>query len=216
MAIKSKEVNKINGIDVSHWQGTIDFKKVKAAGYDFVIIKAGGSDNGRYMDKKFLINYQNAVAAGLHVGAYYFNGPKCQGGASGAADAKHFLQILGKLKFDYPVFCDIEAQPAVKRIQNTEAAKAFCETMEKAGWWVGIYASDVSGFRSRLDHSQLTKYTHWVADYTDPVTVCTDHQMRQYTSKGKVPGISGSVDLDYSLIDYSATIKKTGLNNYTK
>ena len=216
MAIKSKEVKKIKGIDVSHWQGTIDFKKVKAAGYDFVIIKAGGSDNGRYTDKKFYINYNNAVAAGLHVGAYYFNGPKCQGAASGVADAKHFLQILGKLKFDYPVFCDIEAQPAVKRIQNTEAAKAFCETMEKACWWVGIYASDVSGFRSRLDHSQLTKYTHWVADYTDPVTVCTDHQMRQYSSKGKVPGISGSVDLDCSLIDYSATIKKKGLNNYTK
>ena len=216
MAIKSKEVKKIKGIDVSHWQGTIDFKKVKAAGHDFVIIKAGGSDNGRYTDKKFLINYNNAVAAGLHVGAYYFNGPRCQGAASGTADAIHFLNILGKLKFDFPVFCDIEAQPAVKRIQNTEAVKAFCEKMEAAGWWVGIYASDVSGFRSRLDHSQLTKYTHWVADYTDPVTVCTDHQMRQYSSKGKVPGISGSVDLDYSLIDYSATIKKKGLNNYTK
>ena len=216
MAIKSKEVKKINGIDVSHWQGTIDFKKVKAAGYDFVIIKAGGSDNGRYTDKKFLTNYQKATEAGIHVGAYYFNGPRCQGATSGVADAKHFLQILGKLKFDFPVFCDIEAQPAVKRMQNTEAVKAFCDTMEKAGWWIGIYASDVSGFRSRLDHSQLTKYTHWVADYTDPVTVCTDHQMRQYSSKGKVPGISGSVDLDYSLIDYSATIKKKGLNNYTK
>ena len=214
MAAKDKKQYK--GIDVSHWQGTIDFKKVKAAGYDFVIIKAGGSDNGRYTDKKFYTNYQKAVEAGLHVGAYYFNGPKCQGAASGVADAKHFLQILGKLKFDYPVFCDIEAQPAVKRMQNTEAVKAFCETMEAACWWVGVYASDVSGFRSRLDHSQLTDYTHWVADYTDPVTVCKDFQLRQYTSKGKVPGISGSVDLDISLVDYPAKIKKIGLNNYTK
>ena len=216
MATKAKEVKQIKGIDVSHWQGNIDFNKVKAAGYDFVIIKAGGSDYGRYTDKKFKENYQKAVAAGLHVGAYYFNGPRCQGWASGEADAKHFLKILGDLKFDYPVFCDIEAQPAVKRMQNTEAVKAFCEAMESVGWWVGIYASDVSGFRSRLDHSQLKQFTHWVADYTDPVTVCTDHQMRQYTSKGKVPGISGSVDLDYSLIDYSATIKKKGLNNYKK
>ena len=210
---KTKEVKKFKGIDVSHWQGNIDFKKVKAAGYDFVIIKAGGSDNGRYIDKKFRTNYANAVAAGLHVGSYYFNGPRCQGAASGVADAKHFIQILGDLKFDYPVFCDIEAQPAVKRIQNTEAVIAFCETMEAALWWTGIYASDVSGFRSRLDHSKLKEYTHWVADYTDPVTVCTDHQMRQYTSKGKVPGISGSVDLDYSLMDYPALIKKKGLNN---
>ena len=109
MATKAKEVKQIKGIDVSHWQGNIDFNKVKKAGYDFVIIKAGGSDYGRYTDKKFKENYQKAVAAGLHVGAYYFNGPRCQGAASGVADAKHFLQILSDLKFDYPVFCDIEA-----------------------------------------------------------------------------------------------------------
>lgn len=213
MAVKSKEAVKIPGIDVSHWQGKIDFKKVKAAGYQFVIIKAGGSDAGRYTDKKFLENYKSAKEAGLHVGAYYFAGPRFQGAASGVADAKHFMQILGKLEFDYPVFIDVEAQPATKKAGNTQATIAFCETMEAAGFWVGIYASDLSGFQSRLDHKQLEKYTHWVADYTDPVKLCTDHQMRQYTSRGKVPGISGSVDLDYSLVDYPPIMKKKKLNN---
>ena len=212
---KTKEFKAL-GIDVSHWQGNIDFTKVKKAGYEFVIIKAGGSDYGNYTDKKFLANYNAAVKAGLHVGAYYFVGTKFYGKAAGVADAKRFLSILGSLKFDYPVFVDVEATSRQKKALATEATVAFCETMEKAGWWCGIYASDVDGFKYKLDHSKLTKFTHWVADYTNPVQICKDHQMRQYSSKGKVPGISGSVDLDYSLVDYPATIKKKALNNFNK
>lgn len=204
---------KVLGIDVSHWQGNIDFAKVKAAGYNFVIIKAGGSDYGFYTDKKFETYYAAAVAAGLNVGAYYFVGRKFLGAANGKADAERFIKILGNKQFTYPVFVDVEATPATKKAQATEATKAFCDAMEAAGWWCGIYASDVAGFKNRLDHDKLTKYTHWVADYTDPVTVCTDHQMRQYSSKGKVNGISGNVDLDYSLVDYPLYMKKKKLNN---
>lgn len=205
---------KCQGIDISHWQGNVNFKKVKAAGKEFVIIKAGGSDAGYYQDKKFETYYKEATAAGLHVGAYYFAGKKFQGAAEGKKCAAHFLQILGKKEFDYPVFIDIEAQPFTKKKATTEAVVAFCEAMESAGWWVGIYASDIGGFKNKLDISKLKNYTHWVADYTDPVKYVTDHQIRQYSSKGKIAGISSFVDLDYSLMDYPPIMKKQKLNNF--
>ena len=209
----AKKDVKILGIDVSHWQGSINFKKVKAAGYEFVIIKAGGSDNGYYTDKKFATYYKDAKAAGLHVGAYYFAGKKFLGAAEGKKCAQHFLQILGTMDFDYPVFVDIETTPTTKKADATAAAIAFCETMENAKWWCGIYAADIAGFKNRLIMDKLTAYSFWLADYTDPVKYCTGYQMRQYSSKGKINGISCYVDLDFSLVDYPATMKKRGLNN---
>ena len=91
----------IMGIDISHWQGNIDFNKVKASGIDFVIIKAGGSDKGFYKDPKFEENYKKAKEAGLKVGAYYFVGRKFYGNVSGVADAHRFIHILDDKQFDY-------------------------------------------------------------------------------------------------------------------
>ena len=85
---------KIKGIDVSHWQGTIDWNKVKAAGIKFAIIKAGGSDAGFYTDSKWEANYKGAKAAGIPIGAYYFVGKDCVTAAAGKADAERFIQIL--------------------------------------------------------------------------------------------------------------------------
>ena len=112
---------------------------------------------------------------------------------------------------------DVETTQPVRKEEATEAAIAFCETLEAAGFYAGIYASDISGFREKLDHSQLKAYAHWVADYNDPVKECTEHQMRQYSSKGYVNGIENNpTDLDYSLIDFSDLIRSRGLNNFKK
>lgn len=207
----------IRGIDISHWNGNIDFDRVKASGIDFVIIKAGGSDYGFYTDKMFKTNYEKAKAAGLNVGAYYFVGKKFLGAGAGVADAMRFLQIINGMQFEYPVFLDLETTPATQKEEATKAAKAFCETMEKAGYFVGIYASDISGFKEKLIRDDLTEYAFWVARYsqTQPQYV-TDWQMWQYTSKGVNPGVSGSVDLDQSKIDYSLIMKKKGLNGFKK
>ena len=126
------------GIDVSHWQNVIDFEKVKASGIEFVIIKAGGSDKGFYMDSRFKENYNKAVAAGLSVGAYYFAGKDFRGVENGIADAQRFIEILKGLKFDYPVFLDIEAQENRYKEEITDAAVAFCNMLESAGYFVGI------------------------------------------------------------------------------
>lgn len=207
----------INGIDVSKWQGEIDFSKVKASGIEFVIIKAGGSDNGFYKDSYFEKNYEKAKAAGLSVGAYYFVGKRFQGAQSGTLDAKRFLDIIKGKEFEFPVFVDVEAPGFQYKEDNTDAAIAFCETMEKAGYFCGIYGSDISGFKDRLDHKRIEQFAHWVARYGNPPEYCEDAQIWQKSSKGNVPGICGSVDLDISYIeDYPKIMKKKGLNGFKK
>ncbi|MQN00507.1 MAG: LysM peptidoglycan-binding domain-containing protein [bacterium LCO1.1] len=204
------------GIDVSHWQGTIDWNKVKAAGIQFAIIKAGGSDAGTYTDSKWEANYKGAKAAGIPIGAYYFVGKDCVTAAAGKADAERFIQILKGKQLEYPVYMDNEAQPASAKAGITEATIAFCETMEAAGYFVGIYGSAVSGFKERMDDSKLTDYAHWVAQYASKCSYKGNYGIWQYSSKGKVDGISGNVDLDYGYIDYPSIIKAGGFNGYTK
>ena len=206
----------IKGIDISHWNGNIDFNKVRAAGIEFVIIKAGGSDRKFYTDPMFKTNYEKAKAAGLMVGAYYFVGKNFYGDLAGIEDAKRFIKILQGLFFDYPVFVDIETTDARYKELATDAAIAFCETMEAAGYFVGIYASDISGFKEKLNHERLMQYTHWVARYGKKPTNCKEGFIHQYSSKGAVDGIIGSVDLDVSNYDYSKLIRDKGFNGFIK
>lgn len=210
--MSSKKFSEI-GIDVSHWQRAIDFTKVKNAGIDFVIIKAGGSDKGFYTDNMFENNYRLAKLAGLKVGAYYYAGKNFTNIDAGIQDAKRFLcQLRGKT-FDYPVFIDIEeTDPKVKE-GTTEAAIAFCEYLESYMFFVGIYASDISGFKERLEIDKLKAFTKWVAKYSkSKPSYVKNYGIWQYSSKGKVDGIKGDVDLDISSIDYSAIIHSKQLN----
>ena len=148
------------GIDVSHWQGDIDWEQVKASGIDFVIVKAGGSDDGFYTDSRFEENYAGAKAVGLMVGAYYFVGKYCKSYGDGAADAERFIEILKDKQFEYPVFIDFEAPDSSDMEGNTEACIGFCQTMEDNGYFAGIYASEISGFHDRLNDSELQSYSH--------------------------------------------------------
>ena len=210
-------MSKILGIDISHWQGKVDFERVKKAGIKFVILKAGGSDKGFYEDPTFKENYAAAKKAGIDVGAYYFVGKNFYGSEAGIADAKRFCKIIGGCQLEYPVFLDVETTQPAKKEEATEAAIAFCEEMENNGYFVGIYSSDISGFREKLNHDRLISYAHWVADYTDPVNECKEHQMRQYSSKGYIDGISNNpTDLDYSLVDYGEIMRSKGLNGFKK
>lgn len=207
-------MRRINGIDISHWQGDVDFNKVKASGCSFVIIKAGGSDYGFYTDKLFKTNYEKAKAAGLFVGAYYFVGKNFLGIEAGIADAKRFEEILKGLKFEYPVYVDIETTEVRFKEAATDAAISFCNYLQNKGYFVGIYASDISGFRDRLNHDRLTDYTHWCARYGSDPKECKLPDMWQYTSKGRVRGINTYVDLDFSYVDFAKLITEKGFNGY--
>lgn len=209
----------MKGIDVSHWQGAIDWKSVKASGVTFAILKAGGSDAGFYKDPRFERNYAGCITSGMRAGAYYFVGKNCISYNDGKADAQRFLVQLKGKHFDMPVYIDLEAPGVSTKAGNTQAAIGFCETMENAGYFTGIYASDISGFRDRLNMSALTAYTWWVARYgSKPAYARNPNNLGiwQYSSSGRVPGISGNVDLDYCYFDFPSIIKNKGMNGYSK
>ena len=205
-----------SGIDVSHWNGDIDFQKVKLATVDFVMIKAGGSDKGFYMDSKFNEYYSGAKKAKLNVGAYYFVGSKFDTTKAGVEDAKRFMNILRGKQFEMPVVLDIESTTIKQKDGATEATIAFCKEMEKNGYYVAIYASDVHGFHECLNLDKLTEFDKWVARYnTAGPKWVKDYGMWQFSCSGQVYGIKGTVDMDYSFKDYPKIIKKAKLNGWT-
>lgn len=211
------------GIDVSHWQGDFNFAKVKNnEGVEFAIIKAGGGDAGLYKDSRFEDNYRKCVECGLPKGAYFY------GNARSVADAKkeaeYFISILSGKKYEYPVFYDVEGKMITDndRATLTEIVKAFCEIMESAGYWVGIYSSE-SFFNSEMNDGELTRYSHWVARWgkSKPAPNSgAETQMWQFggeTNLIRSNKINGQTcDQDYCYVDYPAKIKAAGLNGYAK
>ena len=205
----------MRGIDISHYQGNIDFNKVKQSGIDFVIIKAGGSDAGFYTDSYFESNYNKATAAGLHIGFYYFVGKNCLSAEDGIADAKRFLNIIKGKKADIPVYMDVEAQASGQRDKVTESIIGFCNEMEKNGYYVGVYASDISGFKDRINLDKIQgRYTLWVARYGSKPTYVKSYDVWQYSDNGSVKGIAGPVDMDECFTDFPLIIKAKGFNGY--
>lgn len=204
------------GIDISKYQGNIAWKQVKDSGIDFAIIKAGGSDDGFYTDPTYEANYKNAKAVGMPVGAYYIVGPYCVSKEDGIADAKRFLKMLEGKSFEYPVYIDLELTSPATKSGTTDAVLAFCRTMEQAGYFCGIYASDISGFKERLELSRLKTRALWVASYGSMPKYVSSYGIWQKSSTGRVPGIVGDVDLDECYVDYPAIIKNKGDNGYPK
>lgn len=207
----SKKIYK--GIDVSRHQKTIDFKAVKKAGYDFVIIRAGGSNGGHYKDPNFETYYRDAKEAGLYVGAYYDTGRNFVNRINGINDAEHFKTLLKGKSFEYPVYMDIETASSVYRQGITDAAIGFGDVMEKAGYFIGIYASDISGFKERLELKRIERFTLWVARYGKVPEYVKDYAIWQKSSTGIVAGIQKCVDLDECTINFPSIIKKKKLNN---
>lgn len=203
-------------IDVSHWQGNINFSQVKASGIEGVIIKCGGSDAGFYKDSMFETNYVNAKNAGLHVGCYYFVGAGCVSATDGEADARRFYNYINGKQFDLPVYMDFEAPSSRTQNGNTASVIAFCDYLEKKGYFVGVYASDISGFKERLKLDPLKRFTLWVARYGSQPQYATCWDIWQYTSTGRVNGISGNVDMNECRRDFPSIIINGGFNGYKK
>lgn len=205
----------LTGIDVSAWQGTVDFQRVRNSGADFVIIRAGGSDDGFYRDSKFEENYAKAKKAGLHVGAYYIVGKNFVSTEDGEADAKRFIALLKYKQFDMPVYVDVEIPLPKDRNGITDAVIGFCKVMESHGYYVGVYGSSVSGFVDRMDADRLKMFTFWVAQYSrDYPTYPSGYGMWQYTDKGSIGGVDGDVDMNLCYNDFPDTIIKYGMNGY--
>lgn len=190
-----------NGIDVSRWQGQINWAKVKASGIQYAIIKCGGSDDGMYTDKCFEYNYQNARANGIKVGVYYFVNDKFKTFDEAVNQAKHCLRILDGKELDLPVYVDIEAKELSGHQQEvTEAALAFMATIgNEGGYRYGVYGSDISGFKDRMKYDIFLlnpEISIWCARYGSEPKYATKWDIWQSSSSGTVPGINGRVDTD--------------------
>lgn len=192
----------LNGIDVSIYQPNILWGTV-AKSQQFAIIKCGGSECGRFEDRTFRYNYANARANGVKLGAYFMGGKGFTSAEAGRADAMYCLQIISGLSFEFPVFIDLELPSTATRQGNTDACIAFCEMIKSAGYKTGIYASDISGFKDRLDLSRLGAYDKWVARYGSQPQYATNWSIWQYSSEGAVAGVNGRVDVNKSRKDYT-------------
>ena len=211
------------GIDVSVHQGVIDWDTVKnVEKIDFAILQAGYGRLASQKDKQFERNYSECKRLGIPIGAYWYSYAVTVEDVKNEAAA--CIEVLKGKKFEYPIYFDIEENSQRLGMGKvTEMCKAFCEALEAAGYWVGIY-SYKSFLENYIDKSVRTRYAVWLAHYASSTTYKEPYGIWQYSvtgtqndivGKGKVAGISGNCDLDYAYIDYPTAIKAAGKNGYT-
>ncbi len=187
----------IRGIDVSRWQGNIDWNAVKSSGIDFAIIKA--TEGVDYVDPYFVSNMTGAAAAGLHIGAYHF-----LRAGDAKEQARQFIAAVKPYSPNYPLLCDVEAADlrALGKDAITDMVVTFCEAVRAAGYHPMIYFN-LDWRLNCLDMSRLGAYDLWFARYSNAPGY-NDVGIWQYSSTQSVPGISGNVDADYSYRNYPA------------
>lgn len=194
------------GIDVSKWNGEIDWDRVQNAGVEFAIIRAGyrGSVTGSLVeDPYFKANMRGAASSGIPAGVYFFT--QAVNEVEAVEEASAVLQLIREYNLDYPVFIDTEGAGGNGRADNldvetrTRVCEAFCRTIANAGYTAGVYASR-NWYNHYLYANQLDNYCIWLAEYRSAPLYQGYYQMWQYTSKGSVDGIEGNVDMNVSYI----------------
>lgn len=204
-------------IDVNRWQGkiTLDgWRKIKAAGYKGVMLRAVGNRNGvPYIDPTFEDNYANAKAAGLDVGVYYYTNAT----SKAMADAELYLvrqAVYGK-ELTLPVAVDVEDNKLVSLDKQslTDLTAYALHEVEQMGFYAQLYTyTSFAKAHLFVGGAALHPYDVWLADYTGKTPkVDFKYNAHQHTSKGSVPGISGNVDLNVTTINYPKIIRKKGL-----
>ena len=196
------------GIDVSRWNEDINWDKVKEAGIEYAIIRAGyrGSVTGTLVeDKYFRKNIESAIKAGIPVGLYFFTQATTE--VEAVEEASMVLALCKEYDIKYPIFIDTEKAGENGRAneldkkKRTAVCQAFCETIRNGGYKAGIYASK-NWFENKLDMNLLSDDIYiWLAQYGDEVTYDGKYHMWQYTSSGRVLGIEGRVDLNLSFLE---------------
>lgn len=206
-------------IDVSRYQGAIDWAQVAAAGYKGAMLKTVSTNrkfskraDGLYIDPTFETNYRNARAAGLDVGVYYYT----YATSEAMADAELALvrqAVYGK-ELTMPLAVDVEENKLkpMSTLDLTNLTAYALEQVEKMGFYAQLYTYTHYS-NMELDMARLSsRWDVWLADYTGKTPkVDFKYNAHQHTSKGSVPGISGNVDLNVTTINYPKIIRKKGL-----
>lgn len=217
------------GIDVSRWNHQIDsasgeylpldWKKIKAAGYDFVIIKAGSTRTGK--EPTFELDYEGARAAGLMVGAYYYTYSSTV--EQTLADAEKLLEYLDGKQLEYPIYFDLEDTTLIPLGADrlTELCESFICFMQKNGYYSALYTNN-NWLRNILNTSKiLSLFDIWYARYPNADAPVWNEEkygkqlsMWQYTQTGELEGLEGYFDLNYCYRDYPSIMKRWGLNGF--
>ena len=204
------------GIDISKWQKGFNFNKAKAEGVEFAILR------GAYhmtKDTCFEGFYKACKARNIPVGVYHYSMAKTVEDAK--AEACFLLEkVLKGKQFEYPIYMDVEdkTQTALDDDLLTDIIVAFCETLENAGYYVGIY-STANLLKTETNEGRLTPYDKWIAHWSKGCTYTGDYGMWQFGGEtnlirsNKVAGVV--CDQDYAMKDYPTIIKQAGLNGYS-
>ena len=206
-----------NAIDVSKWQGTINWATVKNAGVSHAMIRAGYGNSVRQIDPQFKRNAAQCIALGIDWGVYWYS--YATSPAQARQEARCCLQVIQGLKPTMPVAYDIEYEPgilALSNAQRTAMVKAFLEEVEAAGYYGILYAS-TDFIRNRLNWRELACYDVWAAQYGSACTCPLPFGIWQYSSKNAlgIPGFGSSLDCNHVYKDYPAIIQSAGLNGFT-
>ena len=205
-------------IDVSRYQGAIDWAQVAAAGYKGAMLKTVSTNHklskradGLYIDPTFETNYRNARAAGLDVGVYYYTYATNKDMVN--AELSLLRQAVYGKELTMPLAVDVEENKLkpMSTLDLTNLTAYALEQVEKMGFYAQLYT--YTGYKYELDMARLSsRWDVWLADYTGKTpNVTFNYNAHQHTSKGRVPGISGDVDLNATTLNYPKIIRKKGL-----
>ena len=206
---------KYNGIDVSKWQGRINWNLVKSDGVQFAMIRSSFGWRKDNVDVLFETNYKGATQVGMPVGAYHYSYARTVDEA--IKEAEHCYSVIKGKTFEYPIAYDMEEAgvAALGKAKVSQIAKAFCEKMESYGYYVCIY-SGKHWFENYFTEDVFDKYDIWLAQWNNRPTFNKSYGIWQKSSKGRVDGIMGYVDLNEAYKHYPSIMKMNGLNGYKK
>lgn len=212
----------MRGIDISSGTGAVNFQALKAAGYEFVIARAGYGSSITQADARFHGYVRDALDAGLHVGAYWFIYARTLDEA--VENAKCFVEVCNHYRgrLDMPLYIDYEydstryyeQEVGVKehRAIATEYIRQAAEYVEKCGYYSGVYLNP-DYIKNHVDLPKLSHFTLWLAQWgaERPAYDCGIWQTHGDT---KIPEAAGGVDLNQCFVDFPTTIRRNGLNGY--
>lgn len=206
------------GIDLSCHNGNINMSKVKSSGVEFIILRLGYRKNKNNIDEKFYENYNAAIQLGIPIGIYIYS--YALNTIDALNEAQFVLNIAKNLTLEYPIFIDMEDSDNYKSKRHVsystciDICETFCNYIENAGYYVGIYAN-LDWLNNKINDTKLDKFDKWVAQWSKSCTYKKTFGIWQYSSKGSIHGINGNVDLNYALKDYPSIIRNSNLNSFT-
>ena len=203
----------MNGIDLSQHNIVTNWNEV-AKNIDFVILRAGYGKELSQIDKKFEEYYAECKKRNVPVGCYWYSYAKTK--AEAEKEAEVFLKTIEGKQFEFPVYYDVEEYNIFKLGKKavSEIITAFCEKVEKSGYFTGFY-SNPNFLHNVINDVVKSKFTLWLAYWNVNKPYC-NYGIWQKSAKGKISGINGYVDIDFCTTDFTAKIKELGLNGFSK